>query len=86
MDALLCLVLLGLAYTDAVVSLKLLHPLLPHHFQVLPKALIRYRRLNAAALRLLSPGGLLLTCSCSGAVSQANLLPSIVQVRREQGG
>jgi 23S rRNA (cytosine1962-C5)-methyltransferase len=34
-------------------------------------ALRGYRELNLRALRLLEPGGLLLTCSCSGGVSEA---------------
>ena len=31
----------------------------------------KYASLNAAAMRVLRPGGLLMTCSCSGAVAQA---------------
>jgi 23S rRNA G2069 N7-methylase RlmK/C1962 C5-methylase RlmI len=38
----------------------------------------RYKLLNQAALRLVKPGGLFMTCSCSGAVTQSNLLPSMV--------
>ena len=34
-------------------------------------ALRKYRALNAAALRCVADGGLLMTCSCSGAVAQA---------------
>ncbi|CAI5465748.1 unnamed protein product [Closterium sp. Yama58-4] len=45
----------------------------------LPRALHRYRRLNSLALRLVAPGGLLMTCSCSGAVSQQHLLPGILR-------
>ena len=35
-------------------------------------ALRKYRRLNALAMSLLVPGGLLMTCSCSGAVAATN--------------
>ncbi|CAI5494269.1 unnamed protein product, partial [Closterium sp. Naga37s-1] len=49
--------------------------------KALPRALHRYRRLNSLALRLVAPGGLLMTCSCSGAVSQQHLLPGILRVR-----
>lgn len=37
----------------------------------LPAAARMYARLNAAAARALVPGGLLVTCTCSGAVTQA---------------
>jgi hypothetical protein len=30
----------------------------------------RYLRLNSLAMRLVRPGGLLMTCSCSGAMTQ----------------
>jgi len=36
----------------------------------IPAALQGYARLNEAAVRVLAPGGLLLTCSCSGRVSR----------------
>jgi 23S rRNA G2069 N7-methylase RlmK/C1962 C5-methylase RlmI len=39
-------------------------------------ALRKYRSLNAAALRCVTDGGLLMTCSCSGAVAQAPPLPA----------
>ena len=48
--------------------------------QVLQRALAKYRSLNARALRLVAPGGLLMTCSCSGAVTQGGLLLGLVQV------
>lgn len=41
------------------------------------RALDTYRNLNAAALRLVQPGGLLATCSCSGAVSSDDLLRAV---------
>mmetsp|Transcript_34360 Transcript_34360/g.83148 ORF Transcript_34360/g.83148 Transcript_34360/m.83148 type:complete len:574 (+) Transcript_34360:30-1751(+) len=36
----------------------------------LPKATRRYIRLNSAVMKKIKPGGLLLTCTCSGAMSQ----------------
>lgn len=38
------------------------------------RALGAYRNLNTAALRLVSPGGLLATCSCSAAITTSDLL------------
>lgn len=38
--------------------------------QALPEALRAYERLNAGALNLLEPGGILVTCSCTGSVSR----------------
>eukprot|EP00897_Mesotaenium_endlicherianum_P010303 jgi/Mesen1/9300/ME000060S08735 len=39
--------------------------------KVLQKAAARYRKLNMQAMQLVTPGGLLMTCSCSGAVAQS---------------
>jgi len=36
------------------------------------EGLVGYRRINEAALRLLPPGGILVTCSCSGHISLAD--------------
>ena len=36
------------------------------------EGLVGYRRINEAALRLLPPGGILVTCSCSGHISMAD--------------
>lgn len=44
----------------------------------LTRALRKYQRLNELALALVKPGGVLVTCSCSGAVTQAGLLPGVV--------
>ncbi|CAI5517012.1 unnamed protein product [Closterium sp. Naga37s-1] len=52
----------------------------------LPRALHRYRRLNSLALRLVAPGGLLMTCSCSGAVSQQHLLLGILREAAASAG
>ena len=41
-------------------------------------AAAQYRRLNAAAMGLVAPGGLLMTCSCSGAMTQSGgFLPTL---------
>jgi 23S rRNA (cytosine1962-C5)-methyltransferase len=45
----------------------------------LDRALGAYREINLRALRLLSPGGILVTCSCSHHVSEAELLGVIAQ-------
>lgn len=47
--------------------------------KALARALPRYRRLNVAAMRLLAPGGLLMTCSCSGAVTQSGAFLPVLQ-------
>lgn len=39
--------------------------------KVLDRAKSKYKALNTAAMQLLRPGGLLMTCSCSGAMSQS---------------
>ena len=44
----------------------------------LSKALLKYIGLNARAMRCVKPGGILISCSCSGAVTQRKLLPNIV--------
>jgi 23S rRNA G2069 N7-methylase RlmK/C1962 C5-methylase RlmI len=38
----------------------------------------RYRRLNEAAAALVAPGGMLLSCSCSGAMTQSGAFPGLV--------
>jgi hypothetical protein len=44
----------------------------------LPKAAGRYRRLNQAAAELTAPGGLLVTCTCSGAMTQSGAFAGLV--------
>ena len=44
----------------------------------LSKSLLKYIGLNARAMRCVKPGGILISCSCSGAVTQRKLLPNIV--------
>lgn len=45
-------------------------PKMARHKKSLPDALKAYHRLNRLAIEMLTPGGLLLTCSCSGHVSR----------------
>ena len=45
----------------------------------LPRASARYRKLNRTAMQLVRPGGLLLTCSCSAAMTQSGKFLSVVQ-------
>ena len=47
------------------------------------QALKAYRRLNMLAMQVLRPGGTLLTCSCSGAISMDDLLGIISQVAQQ---
>jgi 23S rRNA (cytosine1962-C5)-methyltransferase len=44
-----------------------------------PQALKAYRRINTLGMQVLSPGGILLSCSCSGAVSLDDLAGAITQ-------
>lgn len=39
-----------------------------------------YRNLNSLAMQLTKRGGLLMTCSCSGAVTQSGIFMRILQV------
>lgn len=43
------------------------------------QALRAYRRLNTLGMQALSPGGILLSCSCSGVIGQDDLLGAIAQ-------
>ncbi|MDH5492424.1 MAG: class I SAM-dependent rRNA methyltransferase [Myxococcales bacterium] len=44
-----------------------------------------YRKLNANAMRLVEPGGLLLSCSCSGAFAQDDFLRMLGYAARDAG-
>ncbi len=48
-------------------------------------ALRAYERLNGLALDVLVPGGILVTCSCSGRVSRADFLNMLCAVARRRG-
>lgn len=47
-------------------------------------AIRAYRRLNESALELLGPGGILVTCSCSGRVSRSDFLNMLLDVGRRR--
>ncbi|GAQ87325.1 hypothetical protein KFL_003450110 [Klebsormidium nitens] len=47
--------------------------------KVLDRAAAKYRRLNALAMQLTAAGGLLMTCSCSGAMTQSGAFPTVLQ-------
>ena len=49
------------------------------------QALSGYRDLNAQAVRLLAPGGLLFTCSCSGSVSEIDFERTVAAALRSSG-
>jgi 23S rRNA (cytosine1962-C5)-methyltransferase len=53
--------------------------------QNLDAAMRAYFRLNRSAIDLLPPGGILVTCSCSGRVSRADFLNNLVDVGRRAG-
>lgn len=48
------------------------------------RALRAYGRLNSLALELLPPGGVLVTCSCSGRVSRTDFLNMLVEVAKRR--
>jgi len=47
------------------------------------KALSAYREINRRALRVVSAGGLLVSCSCSGVVSPGDLLRAVTEAAHE---
>ena len=52
----------------------------------LRQALRKYERLNAMAMDLVSPGGILVTCSCSGAVAKGmKFLPMLSSAAARAG-
>ncbi|KAG2451961.1 hypothetical protein HYH02_003734 [Chlamydomonas schloesseri] len=52
----------------------------------LARARIKYTRLNTLAMRLVKPGGLLITCSCSGAMTQSGEFKDMVIEAARQAG
>lgn len=54
-------------------------PKLAPNRKVLQRAITKYRNLNSMAMRLTKPGGLLMTCSCSGAMTQSGNFLSVIQ-------
>lgn len=51
----------------------------------LDRAINGYARLNLAALQVLEPGGILVTCSCSGLVSRQDFFDMLADVARHSG-
>jgi 23S rRNA (cytosine1962-C5)-methyltransferase len=51
----------------------------------IPRALKTYNDINALAMRALKPGGLLLTCSCSGLISEQQFLSVLHNAAGEAG-
>ena len=51
----------------------------------LDRALQGYMRLNEAGLRVLMPGGILVTCSCSGLVSRSDFVEVVSETARRSG-
>lgn len=56
-----------------------------HLLQVLQSASGMYRSLNALAMQVVKPGGLLMTCSCSGAMTQSGMFLKTIQVSKCSG-
>ncbi|CAM9310955.1 unnamed protein product [Scytosiphon promiscuus] len=54
-------------------------PKLAPNKKALPRATSRYKRLNAAALELVAPGGILVTFTCSAAMTQGGGFVGVVQ-------
>lgn len=50
-----------------------------------PRAVAGYKEINLRAMRLLEPGGLLLTCSCSYHVHRAEFLAMLADAARDSG-
>jgi 23S rRNA (cytosine1962-C5)-methyltransferase len=51
----------------------------------LDDALRAYHRINRVAVSLLEPGGILVTCSCSGSVSREDFLEMLSGVAQRSG-
>ena len=49
------------------------------------RAITGYSRLNQLALQVLKPGGILVTCSCSGLVSRPEFQEMLADVARQTG-
>ena len=49
----------------------------------MPRALAGYKEINLRALRLLRPGGFLVTCSCSHHVSEQGLWKAILEAAHD---
>lgn len=58
-------------------------PKLAHHSREVRDALAHYRRVNRLAMQRVAPGGVLVSCSCSGSVSRDDLLRTMALAARE---
>ena len=61
-------------------------PKLAPSTKALAKARSKYESFNVAALALVKPGGVLITCSCSGAVARAGALRDFVEAAARRAG
>lgn len=60
-------------------------PAFAKSLQARPQAMRAYRRLNALGLNVLNPGGLLVTCSCSGSVTMPDFRLCINEAADQAG-
>ena len=60
-------------------------PKFARHRKGIPNALKAYARLNAAAIRTVSPGGILAACSCSGLVTREQFHAALSRASTEVG-
>ncbi len=60
-------------------------PAFAKSLQARPQALRAYRRLNALGMRVLRPGGLLVTCSCSGTISLEEFQGVVLEAAQREG-
>eukprot|EP00890_Picochlorum_soloecismus_P002131 jgi/Picsp_1/2919/NSC_01144-R1_ribosomal rna large subunit methyltransferase i-like len=51
---------------------------------LLKKAMRKYVALNAAAMKLVNPGGILMTCSCSGAMNSSGEFTRVIQMASQR--
>ncbi|KAK9814163.1 hypothetical protein WJX72_001460 [[Myrmecia] bisecta] len=61
-------------------------PKLAPNRKALRRATTHYRKLNTLAMQLTQPGGLLMTCSCSGAMTQSGEFVPMLQAAAAQAG
>jgi len=61
-------------------------PKLAPRKKVLQSASGMYRSLNALAMQVVKPGGLLMTCSCSGAMTQSGMFLKTIQGAASMAG
>ncbi|WP_146368975.1 class I SAM-dependent rRNA methyltransferase [Symmachiella macrocystis] len=60
-------------------------PKMARHRSAVPSALKGYAQLNRAAMELLSPNGILVTCSCSGLVTRADFEAALAKAAIDAG-